>query len=322
MNRQHPLVFLRKLMPKSETITRWVERGINSEDLKYDDRTTNISDGSEEAPLQQAIEGLDTTIDSLGEQYDLLQQQVRDLTENAPQVEGVREKLTQNKIITVAPTSGGRFTTIQSALDYLEKDLDLNGYQLDIQIQQGDYRSEGLLHLPALVAPKAETCLRESYPTRGRGVITNLVNAAVRIYSSSHITNNVLVAGFELDHHAYYAIQRLSIDVAQNDGITVKRNGAIALEGIRFFNVNGKNNKSSGVVVDNATAYLTGTFNFYNNMKTAFYLRHFGVVEQIESQLPLQLIIDEGYTGAIEDKNSSIFDIDPSTIDDRRYETV
>lgn len=153
------------------------------------------------------------------------------------------------------------FATIKKALDLVDRDLDLGGYQLTIQIATGDYTSEGLLHLPVITGAKAETC----GPSPAEPP-----NSQIRIIGAGETT---VVAGFELDHHAYYSIENLKLasNVQGLDGVTVQRSGVIELKDLYFVGRDNNYLQNDALVAkDNGIIYLNNNFYFYNFWQSLF----------------------------------------------------
>ena len=170
-----------------------------------------------------------------------------------------RKILTSDTIYYVDRTTGNDantgeenapFATIQKALDLIDRNLDLGGYALTIQVAAGDYTTEGLLHLPVITGGKAETC-----------TLISSLNAQINLVGSGETT---VIAGFELDHHAYYSIENIKLQSSGYspyfDAITSQRGGIIELKNIYF---EGSNYESSCLnTLDNGIIYLRDNFVF------------------------------------------------------------
>lgn len=220
----------------------------NSSSITYNDTTANIVDGTTAASLQSAITTLDSRLDTVESERFSRQKLTNDTTYYVDALNGDDANTGEQ----TAP-----FATCQKALDLVDRNLDLSGYQLIIQIAEGDYTSEGLLHLPVITGAKAETC--------GPPPIVLPPNSQIRIVGSGEGTR---AAAFELDHHAYYSIENLKLGSVAHNSITAQRSGSLELKDIYF--VGHPDYYSALVATDNGIIFLNGDFYFYGTWLSLF----------------------------------------------------
>lgn len=304
MTNQNLLVFLRKLIPKQRALFELLE----GKGFVFDDSKVNLdlNADTKQIPVQRAIEALDTHLSFLAT--------------------SIRPKLIEPIKITIAadsdeadfseearwgsPSMGkSHFSEIKAAIRYLEE-LDLNGQDVDIEIGDGDYTSEGLIHLPALVSPKAETCWEEDPEPESA---LDIINAEVRIYGADNATQ-VLVAGWELDRHCFYSIGNMTIvgsDTGQ-EGIFAKRKSILALHDLKF---DGSFLEQAGAIeADDSFIYLLGSNVFNCQSSSLFNLSNHSTLSTIgEVNIAYQANIDCEYLATVAD---SIFDFESVTISD------
>lgn len=221
-----------------------------SSEISFDDSTANIVDGTTTANLQSAIATLDSRLDAIeGNAGNNSGKTVLD-GDTTFYVDAAGDDANTGE-------QNSPFATIGRALGFVDRDLDLGGYQLTIQIAPGDYTPEGLLHLPVITGAKAETC--------GVAPVILPPNSQVRIVGAGEST---VVAGFELDHHAYYSVENLKLSANVNNSIVATRSGVIELKDLYF--TSASNLYSAIDAIDNGIIYLNNDLYFYGLWHSLF----------------------------------------------------
>ena len=230
--------------------------------ITFDDRTCNLVNGESNANLQSAIAALNSRLDAI---------------EGNPGTTSGRKILTTDTTYYVDralgnDTNSGEqsspFATIKKALDLVDRGLDLGGYGLTIQMAEGDYTSEGLLHLPVITGGKAQTCFDYVSP-----------NPQIRIVGAGE---NTIIAGFELDHFAYYSVENLRLTATDSKPLlTTQRNGVIEPRDVYFYG-NSSYSVDAIAATDNGIIYLSGNLYFYNSWRSLFKAKNNGQVRIAE----------------------------------------
>lgn len=120
------------------------------------------------------------------------------------------------------------FQTVKHALKHIES-LDLNGFNVDLEIEPGNYVDEGTIHLPLLVGAKSETCLFGPPLEPGIPVVEpeDLPNAQLNI-GPYEFRNGipgkqspVYLPQIEADHFGYYSLNNITIRYTSFGGFAI-----------------------------------------------------------------------------------------------------